>query len=988
MEGKSRSSLDEHGATAASALRRMTRSPAHHFNIGRLSMASSTSSTSSTFSAVETNSDVEVEVPLSCVSQETNKDECGLHRFIVWAAVKRNDCHKMTPEERKECPLLRCRKRFPDHELMLQHLYTCAELEAAEYWCYDHGRVERFNDSKCRRCLGHPSKRKKIVSMAKSFFSSLGNKARTGSTSEADVNMDEAPPSYDSIPIPIRTPIQAELSCNEVYEMDSSEERLPTIAESIAESVAEPTPRSEPAPEQMPATSTVPFAPIALHPAELESAPTTALDSLINWEPSPTLSPVVPDYFMQRDQTKSPEKPILQLHTRGLDVYRSRPTRRSKNLVHSSSVRSTASTMSTNSTMSTPSCTISPMSAWSGGWVRAPGFDSTLTSPADDLDSAGDSYPPNIFSMKTNKLDICSDGMYNPPPDLLLSELPGNLPMLSPYQHSLPKDSIMDPLAFSFDAAIPTELSIESNLAITEGTEMPLVMQPLLVEPGVYTLVESVRETLQTHIADSIDKLPSTSQSRVVKEFQNMPASEVTQRGLDALTSIMIDATETSPTDVICFVHMVYSLSLVLHEQDAPSRSASLFSQALSYGSRFSGQHQIDYLHTVICLWKPPGMTSDELGMLLDAHKTSSVRLHYMSEKRKGKQIQQDYPSPANDHLMSVTQCFLDELERAALQDSTDPEIQISSLSLQHMKDVSIDAQHDSPYSIAVRCMLNMLYKRYPNVPNFTASICNIVNRFSSSCISTPRRLELELMHVGRIHLPPSTFLDDYMVQVRKQIDSLCAQDLRFNPRVTYHRQAIELFRSIIAAQYQRPSWEDVATTESAFGTINDFMGSLAPEGDISFDFADANVGPSQVTSQAVPIPAIIVDAPQVDDSLWLLGPGASSPLGGGTQVGPSSPQPPFPDPPHSKSIESDSCCELCGYRPKGDPRWFGGSMAKHKKLQHATTPAKIYRCEYPGCTSQYRNRPDNLRQHQLEKKHFVDGQEESGRRPNKRKRT
>lgn len=67
------------------------------------------------------------------------------------------------------------------------------------------------------------------------------------------------------------------------------------------------------------------------------------------------------------------------------------------------------------------------------------------------------------------------------------------------------------------------------------------------------------------------------------------------------------------------------------------------------------------------------------------------------------------------------------------------------------MKDVSIDAQHDSPYSIAVRCMLNMLYKRYPNVPNFTASICNIVNRFSSSCISTPRRLELELMHVGRV---------------------------------------------------------------------------------------------------------------------------------------------------------------------------------------------------------------------------------------------
>jgi hypothetical protein len=85
--------------------------------------------------------------------------------------------------------------------------------------------------------------------------------------------------------------------------------------------------------------------------------------------------------------------------------------------------------------------------------------------------------------------------------------------------------------------------------------------------------------------------------------------------------------------------------------------------------------------------------------------------------------------------------------------------------------------------------------------------------------------------------------------------------------------------------------------------------------------------------------------------------------------------------------VESDSCCELCGYRPEGDPRWFSGSMAKHKKLQHATSPPKIYACPYPGCTSQYRNRPDNLRQHQLKKGHFVEGDEEIAPRPPKRKK-
>jgi len=82
--------------------------------------------------------------------------------------------------------------------------------------------------------------------------------------------------------------------------------------------------------------------------------------------------------------------------------------------------------------------------------------------------------------------------------------------------------------------------------------------------------------------------------------------------------------------------------------------------------------------------------------------------------------------------------------------------------------------------------------------------------------------------------------------------------------------------------------------------------------------------------------------------------------------------------------VEANDCCDICGYRPKGDPQWFKGSMAKHKKLQHANTPPKIYKCPFPGCTSQYKNRPDNLRQHQLDKGHFVE--EEGQRRPKRKK--
>lgn len=87
------------------------------------------------------------------------------------------------------------------------------------------------------------------------------------------------------------------------------------------------------------------------------------------------------------------------------------------------------------------------------------------------------------------------------------------------------------------------------------------------------------------------------------------------------------------------------------------------------------------------------------------------------------------------------------------------------------------------------------------------------------------------------------------------------------------------------------------------------------------------------------------------------------------------------------QKLEADACCEICSYRPKGDPRWFHGSMAKHRKLQHSTEPPKIYKCSFPGCASAFKNRPDNLRQHQIEKGHFVEGEEMASRRPSKRKK-
>ena len=187
----------------------------------------------------------------------------------------------------------------------------------------------------------------------------------------------------------------------------------------------------------------------------------------------------------------------------------------------------------------------------------------------------------------------------------------------------------------------------------------------------------------------------------------------------------------------------------------------------------------------------------------------------------------------------------------------------------------------------------------------------------------------------------------------------------------------------------------DAVPTTNALDSLDEFIESLTPDMD-GFDFdtvTDFNTT-GQLQGQ-MPQPPLTfsghmsnmtIDPCTLNNTQLMPTPEGSSSLGG---ISTAATSPPSPSPASSASkIESNSCCEICGYRPKGDPRWFGGSMAKHKKLQHATTPPKIYRCPFPGCTSQYKNRPDNLRQHQIEKGHFVDGQGESSRRPTKRKKT
>lgn len=177
----------------------------------------------------------------------------------------------------------------------------------------------------------------------------------------------------------------------------------------------------------------------------------------------------------------------------------------------------------------------------------------------------------------------------------------------------------------------------------------------------------------------------------------------------------------------------------------------------------------------------------------------------------------------------------------------------------------------------------------------------------------------------------------------------------------------------------QLQSWEDTAMSDMVFDQMLDLEAPVLGPSDMKLEGSTLATSSSPLlVSSAASIPSIVVH----DEGSWSMN---------STGAGPSSrdEQPThqaFPASPTPMRMESDSQCDLCDYRPKGDPKWFRGSMAKHKKLQHSATTT-IYECPYPGCTSKYKNRPDNLRQHQIEKGHFVDDQEKDGERASKRKR-
>ncbi|KAI0132219.1 hypothetical protein BJ170DRAFT_612965 [Xylariales sp. AK1849] len=923
----------------------------------------------------------------------------------------------MAPSDRLRCPLLRCGEQFGDHETMLRHLTDCRHLVSGEYVCYECMRVERFSDGKCKCCLGHPGKRRRIINAAKNFFSTLGHKSRKDGTFDFDQEeLTLPPPSYDSLEIEQQPPhpAGAEISGTEILEMEAG-----------------------------------PVAPVQLDSINYESQqdtqpPRDMISSSMFHSTSSrcTATAAAPDGF-QLMQCNNGSRPSLALDTH--NIGRPRKVPRTTYLSPSSSLRSTNSSQGV----------ISPISAGSGAWTNESSIHTTLTSPITPF--SPDGYDSGSLSRDNSckfpkDYPICgSYGLYwnessrtAVAPDVVLtdpdnnytidnvSELPGD----NPLDVSVPRVWGEDPFLFSFDPrdnySWSSTVDTEVNVLFTGDDIAPdtgLQYQHRTSGCETKTLVSTTWEALKEHITHSKTNVEYID-NPLARRLKPLSAQHIASKGLASLRSIFDDVDPTDAVDYLCLIHVVYAFSIIIHEDEVSSRCDKLFRQALAYRGFLAPEERDAYSAIVSAIWQPAD--TERYGLDAPLSRASSL-------KGKDPELRLDpRTSLKADPLVDVAQNFLDDLEMSIFSGESRPiEVLTSDLWSTHLSETAPDLMaSSSAFVITINCIIQMLCHSFQATSQGDDLITNLkaVNqRAAAGCIMTTRRLELELLQAGKDCLASSELFDDFIPQVRGLCDPLYSKH-GLNPRIKYHTLGIALIESLIQAldANQSSTSSESITTESTTAFSMDILDGPDPLEEFLENLDKTFTGDDfilpvntpietagEVTVEAVAEEASISATPATHNvtidpsSLSRNSSDAKTTAAtatatatttteqetySGSDLDPTSEirhittaeESPVEGSASGHKAAAHSCCDICGYRPKGDPQWFKGSMAKHKKLQHSTDPPKIYKCSYPGCTSAYKNRPDNLRQHQIEKGHFVDdvdGFDGKLRRPSKRKK-
>ncbi|RYP30361.1 hypothetical protein DL767_006269 [Monosporascus sp. MG133] len=638
-------------------------------------------------------------------------------------------------------------------------------------------------------------------------------------------------------------------------------------------------------------------------------------------------------------------RPLLALDTH-MDRYRD--VSRAKYLSPSSSIRSTRSSQG-----------ISPITPWStsssctGNYTIFSSVDTAFTTPTSPFSPIGYPVPPQPECAYVNPKDTerCSRGLddyaLNLPP-----ELPGDYPWTS-------INVVFTDADQGLTAAPPDAPASCSNTR---------------------TLVESAWGALQEHVSSSLAKAAQIPDNPLAKQFQAESALTVFRRGLSSLRQMLHGKDPHDPLDYLCFVHTMYAFALVVHEDNMATRCNNLFQQALTYSAFVYPACSEIYSQVVSTIWQP--MSDDQSQQRIDVSPSRSLS----SKGKEPERHMNSRPAIGADPLVVAAQDFLDELESTVVNGGGQgpAEAVPSALWSMHMAEMRHDALHTDAFAVTANYILQVLGQNFHDSTGLLSYLSVVGQRVKNNAVTTS--LASHPPQRGEEAAPPlpasMSFLqddlqDDFLETLGQTFDDSQGVGPEFleSIEVECHRSQSDTGDTTLSGGI------DPTVDPSQLHHI-DSNAHIPPMQMTASQPHTSPTDESYGTSSIPPSDRPTNTKPEAITPLSQAGTGAdpSSSSTAGTSAVTTNPK--------SSKVEADECCEECGYRPKGAPQWFKGSMAKHKRLQHSTAPPVIYQCPFPGCTSAYKNRPDNLRQHQLEKGHFVGGGDnEAARRPNKKRK-
>lgn len=504
---------------------------------------------------------------------------------------------------------------------MLRHLATCEHLPSREYWCYDHKCVERFDDLKCKNCTGHPSRRRRMLSRAKTFFSSLGHKSRRAPDLPLDLDyvIMPAPPSYQA----------SQHQSHQALNLDPPEKpELPSSAEILEIDSVEVDHVVNPQDLFLP---------------ELESVP---MQSSMQWQPSPFVSPLGYDFSttVPAYESLSASRPASLGLSQAPQQIQPAPSPVPTS-TRSSSVRSTTSTMSNISAISTA------YSQWSAPSIASSGMETNYTSLSMDMiDSVcvpqSDDLESRVVKRSWDPLDTISEL----PADVGLHELStgGDFGDLDNPFFGLDLNTT------SVGTSYSQAMSVKGNGPGPSAAQQSELYRSAIFQSETKSLVASAWDVLQEHILTSQAKIKHL-QCPLAEQLGVLSSQSIARSGLASLRSVLVGLPLTSALEILSLAHVIYSFSLVVYGDDATRRSGDIFAQSLLYSNWLTNEDRVQFQEVAKAIWRPSNMNDDQLELLM---RCRSYSLHPKTgNNSKGKSRA---TTPNYDPLISAAENFLD----------------------------------------------------------------------------------------------------------------------------------------------------------------------------------------------------------------------------------------------------------------------------------------------------------------------------------------